>query len=81
MILGEIRDYLKKRSMATLTDVSTHFDVSDESASLAIDFWVKKGKVRAVQAACGSSCGSSCGSGSKQYQWIEEIPVRWYNYS
>jgi len=77
MILGEIRDYLKRRSIASLNDVATHFDVSNESAKLAIEYWIKKGKARAVSAACGSSCGG-CGSATEQYQWIEQIPVRWY---
>jgi len=77
MILGEIRDYLKKRNIVTLTDVVNHFDVSDESARLAIDYWINKGKAREVAAACGSSCGG-CGSATEQFQWIEQMPVRWY---
>lgn len=79
MILGDIRDYLKQRNMVTLQDIAAHFDVSEEAARLAVDYWVKKGKVRAIAAACGTSCGSSCGSAGGQYQWIGQTPIRWFH--
>jgi hypothetical protein len=77
MILGEIRSYLKKRNTVTLTDVANHFDVSNESAKLAISYWINKGKAREISASCGSSCGG-CGSSTEQFQWIEQVPIRWY---
>ncbi len=79
MILGDIRDYLKQRQTVSLQDVATHFDLSDESASLAMDYWLKKGKVRVLAATCSSSCGSHCGSAGGQYQWVGQNPVRWFN--
>lgn len=78
MILGDIREYLKQRDTASVSDVAAHFDVSQEAAELALNYWVKKGKVRAVSAACGSSC-DGCGSSSGVYQWTDKpIPLTWY---
>ncbi len=78
MILGDIRNYLKQRNTVSLQDIAIHFDLSEESAALAVEYWIKKGKVRAIAAACGASCGSSCGSAGDHYQWIEQAPIHWY---
>lgn len=81
MKLGEIRNYIKKRGDAPLSDVAIHFDISKEAASLALDYWVKKGKVRVQGAACGSSCGGSCGSGNadKSYLWVSHNnKIHWH---
>jgi len=79
MKLGEIRDYVKMRGESNLSDVATHFDISKEAAKLALDYWVKKGKIQPQKAACGSSC-SGCGAADENYQWIRtESPVHWYS--
>lgn len=85
MKLGEIRNYLKQRGDAPLADVATHFDISKEAAAFALDYWVKKGKVRSHNAesgsACGSSCSSSCtkNSADENYQWLStETRIRWF---
>ncbi len=77
MKLGEIRNYLKRRGDSSLADVATHFDISNEAAKFAIEYWIKKGKVEERGAACGSSCGG-CGSASESYQWVnDEHAIRW----
>lgn len=77
MKLGEIRNYIKKRGTSSLADVATHFDISKEAAKLAVEYWIKKGKISEQGAACGSSCGG-CGSASKSYQWVNEYqPIHW----
>jgi len=77
MKLGEIRDYIKHRGDSSLEDIAIHFDISKEAAKLAIDYWVKKGKVRAKGSACGSSCGG-CSSSSESYQWVKnEQTIQW----
>ena len=77
MKLGEIRNYIKKRGTSSLADVATHFDISQEAAKLAIEYWIKKGKVNAQGAVCGSSCGG-CGSAGENYQWVnDEHPIHW----
>lgn len=67
-MLGEIRNYLRQRKTANLDEVSAHFDISREGACFALDYWIEKGKVSKVSAACGSSC-NSCGSSDESYQW------------
>ena len=58
MLLGEIRNYLQQRGSASLSDVATHFDIAPDTARFALDYWQQRGKVRAVNAACGSGgCG------------------------
>jgi len=77
MKLGEIRNYIKKRGTSSLIDVANHFDISQEAAKLAVEYWIKKGKIREQGVACGSSCGG-CGSASENYQWVnEEHPIHW----
>ena len=77
MKLGEIRNYIKRRGDSSLADVATHFDISNEAAKFAIEYWIKKGKVEERGAACGSSCGG-CGSASESYQWVnDEHAIRW----
>lgn len=77
MILGDIRQYLQQRRIASLTEVSLHFDITPDATRFALDYWVKKQKVREVGAACGSSC-SGCGDAESNYQWIESgMPIQW----
>jgi hypothetical protein len=81
MILGQIRDYLKQRGTISLKETAIHFDISEESASMALEYWVKKGKAHTLSSvsACGSSCGG-CGDkpGKTHYQWKEQdIPIHW----
>ena len=77
MKLGGIRNYIKRRGDSSLADVATHFDISQEAAKLAVEYWIKKGKVSTQGAACGSSCGG-CSSASESYQWVnDEHPIRW----
>ena len=79
MKLGEIRNYIKKRGQSSLSDVATHFDISKEAARLALDFWVKKGKLQTQNAVCGSSC-NGCGSADESYQWVKaEKTIQWYS--
>ena len=77
MKLGEIRNYIKHRGDSSLIDVAIHFDISKEAAKLAIEYWIKKGKVQALGAACGSTCGG-CNSNNESYQWINnEQLIQW----
>ncbi len=77
MKLGEIRNYIKQRGESSLTDVATHFDISKAAAKLAIEYWIKKGKIAEQGAACGSGC-SGCGDAHENYQWVKtEKVIRW----
>lgn len=77
-MLGDIRNYLKRRQTASLAEIATHFDISQEAAKLAVDYWVKKGKAKNVAMACGSSCGS-CNDGNENYEWVGQAKrIRWF---
>ncbi|EIJ35698.1 FeoC-like transcriptional regulator [Thiothrix nivea] len=83
MLLGEIRDYLKRHGVASLHDVATHFDISPDAARFALSYWQRKGKVREQASACSSGgCGGkSCGDpeAATVYEWVKrEIPLRWF---
>jgi len=78
MKLGEIRNYIKQRGDSSLKDVANHFDISQEAAQFAIEYWIKKGKIKAQGAACSSRCGG-CGSAGESYQWINnESLILWH---
>ncbi len=70
MKLGEIRNYIKKRGESSLVDVAIHFDISKEAAKLALEYWIKKGKITEQGASCGSSC-NGCGDADESYQWVK----------
>jgi len=77
MKLGEIRNYIKRRGDSSLADVAIHFDISQEAAKFAIEYWIKKGKVQTQGIACGKSCGG-CSNVTESYQWVtNEHPVQW----
>ncbi len=79
MKLGEIRNYIKKRGDSSLDDIANHFDISKEAAKLAVEYWIKKGKIQERGVACGSSC-EGCGSASESYLWVnDEQLIHWLN--
>lgn len=81
MILGDIRNYMKMRKTVRLSEIATHFDISKESARLALDYWQRKGKVKPTATACNSSCGG-CNAADENYTWVAlHQPVQWYKIS
>lgn len=82
MLLGEIRHYLQKRGTASVYDVATHFDIAQDTARFALNYWQRQGKVREQGGSCGSGCsGKSCGGAeaAKLYEWVKrDIPLRWF---
>ena len=70
-----VRDYLRERGTASLTDVALHFDASEDAARAVLDLWVGKGKARPLPA--GSMCAKagSCGCACKPediFEWVGE---------
>ncbi|MEZ5534104.1 MAG: FeoC-like transcriptional regulator [Thiolinea sp.] len=80
MMLGHIRDYLRQRGSASLSDVAVHFNIAPDTAKFALNYWQKKGKIREQASTCSSGgCGDSCSGGSSPvYEWVRrDIPLRW----
>jgi hypothetical protein len=54
-----------------------HFDITDDTARFALDFWIDKKQIRFITESCSSSCGG-CSTGSGSYQWVKkEFPLTW----
>ncbi|MBO4643687.1 MAG: FeoC-like transcriptional regulator [Alphaproteobacteria bacterium] len=72
MILLEIKEYLKEQKRASLKDVATKFDLTEDVAKEMLAHWERKGKIaQAEKAPCGkkcSCCSSPCGA---MYFWKE----------
>lgn len=72
MILADVRDYLTRRGRAPLTDLCARFDIDDTALRAMLEHWIRKGRVRRLDAAPGK-CGGCCGCASKQpevYEWV-----------
>lgn len=70
MILSDIRDYLRQRGQASLSDLALHFDSDPDAIRGMLAIWVRKGKVSKLQTS--GSCGgcNQCDSSANEiYQW------------
>ena len=78
MTIVGVRDYLKVRHNASLTEIALHFDASEDAVRGVLDQWIAKGRVRRLPmgATC-SNAGSGCGCGCKMQDIFEYLePVR-----
>jgi hypothetical protein len=77
MLLGDVRDYVMQRDSVTLHDVMAHFDITNDTARFALDYWINKNQISQSTETCASSCGG-CSSGADTYQWVKtEFPLKW----
>ena len=72
-MLSAIKRYLSRCRQATLADIATHLDSPQEAVRGMLEQWIRKGKVRRLQAtpSCGSSCNKCDPALTEFYQWIE----------
>lgn len=77
MILMELRDYLKEKRAASLTDMARHFDIPESAMQSMLEHWVRKGcAVVDAGTPCSGGCGgcrSRCGGESMVYRWREVV--------
>lgn len=84
MLLGAIRDYVRQRGTTSLHDVATHFDITEDNALFALNYWQKQGKIRTQAVTCGSGCSSkNCSTSTTStptiFEWIRlEIPLQFH---
>jgi putative ferrous iron transport protein C len=73
MILSDIKQYLKQRGSASLSDISIHFDTDPDAVRSMLEQWIRKGKVNklSAKATCGSSCNKCEQEGSEIYHWVD----------
>ncbi|WP_370676086.1 FeoC-like transcriptional regulator [Pleomorphomonas sp. PLEO] len=75
MTPSTVRDYLRERGRAPLTDVALHFDAGEDAVRAALGLWIAKGKVRALAAGAGCSKAGTCGCACKVeeiFEWVGE---------
>ncbi|MDR0770213.1 MAG: FeoC-like transcriptional regulator [Burkholderiales bacterium] len=75
MILIQLRDYLKEKHAASLTDVARHFDIPESATQDMLGHWVRKGcAVVDLGASCGGGCSGCkirCDGAAMVYRWRE----------
>jgi hypothetical protein len=78
MILMELRDYLKEKRVASLSDMARRFDIPESAMQNMLEHWVRKGcAVINIGVSCRSGCGgcnigkseSRCDGASIVYRW------------
>lgn len=76
MILSEVRDYVRERGQASLSDIALHFSAEPDAVRGMLEVWVRKGKVskRMIAAACGTSCHQCASAATEVYIWDTEKP-------
>lgn len=75
MTPSTVRDYLRDRGSAPLTDVALHFDAGEDAVRAVLNLWIAKGKVLPLAAGAGCSKAGSCGCACKVeevFEWVGE---------
>jgi hypothetical protein len=73
-VLRRLRRYLQLHRQATLGDLALHFDVPAEAMRGMLEGWLRKGRVRELdaQATCNTSCATACDDTAMTiYEWVE----------
>jgi hypothetical protein len=62
---SHVKNYLKQRSMAPLSDVINRFDAPTDAVVAILEFWQQRGRLRRIYTQSAAGCQSGgCGSGS-----------------
>ena len=74
MIFSDIKKYFASRKVASLQDLSFHFNVEPDAVRGMLEQWIHKGKMYRLpyEESCQGCCG--CGYNSEKmefYQWID----------
>ena len=72
MILSDIKKYLVMHRRVVLADLVNHFDVEPDAMRGMVDHWIRKGRVRKLQAAsaCGATCCKCDPTLTELYEWV-----------
>jgi hypothetical protein len=76
MILTEVRDYLRREGQATLGDIARAVHTDRETARSMLEFWMRKGLVRQLQAGGGCAGCTQCAAvaaneATEIYRWSD----------
>ena len=71
-LLRDIRDYLKQRKHASLSDLTVHFATQPDAMRGMLEQWIVRGKVRRCSAVACEGCSSRCDAApGESYEWVE----------
>lgn len=72
MSLLEIKNYLMRVKMASLTSLSAYFNCDADVLRNMLNHWVNKGCVRKCsnKPACGKTCGQCTVAAVEIYEWV-----------
>lgn len=72
MSLIELKQYLMKVRMATLTNLCAMFKTDPENIRCLLQHWIRKGKVRQClkKPACGTQCFQCPANSTEMYEWV-----------
>jgi putative ferrous iron transport protein C len=71
MLLTDIRDYLSSRKRASISDISSHFEMDVPAMEGVLAAWLAKGRVRRLKdhLPCGT-CGKCESAVTDIYEWV-----------
>ena len=71
MILSELKVYLRERGRAPIGDLANRFDADPEAIRGMLDVWIRKGRVKRLNAEAGDCGGcSKCDAFDLEiYEW------------
>ncbi|GAB4360550.1 MAG: FeoC-like transcriptional regulator [Gammaproteobacteria bacterium] len=78
MILSRVRDYVRLRGEASLSDIALHFSAEPEAVRGMLEVWVGKGIVSrcVISTDCGACCHPCDSAAGEIYTWVAEQPER-----
>jgi putative ferrous iron transport protein C len=75
MILADLREYLRDKGRASLSDLVLHFGVDPHALRGMLGKWIHKGRVR-LSTPGGTACGTTCCQCdpllTEIYEWVDD---------
>ncbi len=70
-MLSNLKHYLSKRPMASLSDIALNLNVEPDVARAMLQRWIAKGRVERLDGADGCSGCDLCQAGVRElYRWV-----------
>ncbi len=75
MILKDVRDYVRDRGLASVSDIALHFKAEPDTVRAMLLIWLRKGQVSrlAATSGCGSGCHQCAPAETEVYAWNQDV--------
>ena len=70
MFINKIEAFFKKKSFASLAEISHHFDKSPQTMKLFLKPFIKNNHLKLMQSGCTKGCSSCAPEKLEIYQWV-----------